>query len=54
MKIKAILSNPLFLGAQGFVVGAALLWSTSEPIDPTVAPVPTASMAAVQLERAAS
>lgn len=27
-KLKAIIMNPVLLGVEGFVLGAALLWST--------------------------
>jgi len=33
-KLKTILANPFLLGAQGFMAGALLLWSTDAPVQP--------------------
>ena len=41
-KLKAILSNPFLLGAQGFLAGAVFIWSSGEPIQP-VASAPVAA-----------
>ena len=35
-KLKSVLSNPFLLGAQGFMAGALLLWSTEAPFQPVV------------------
>lgn len=31
-KLKAILKNPFLIGAQGFAVGALMLWSADAPL----------------------
>jgi hypothetical protein len=45
-KIKAILKNPYLLGAQGFIAGAFLLWSTPQVLPQSE---PPQSQAEVQL-----
>ena len=43
--LKSILSNPFLLGAQGFLAGAILVWSGSDPVEPIGVQAPTAAMA---------
>lgn len=51
-KLKAIIANPFLLGAQGFMAGALLLWSTGAPLQPEGQQVPAVSL--VDQARAAS
>lgn len=51
-KLKAIVANPFLLGAQGFMVGALLLWSTDAPVQPAGERIPAVSL--VDQARAAS
>ena len=46
-KLKAILSNPFLLGAQGFLAGAVFIWTSSEPAQAVAVPAPTAAAAQV-------
>ena len=43
-KLKAIVANPFLLGAQGFMAGALLLWSTDAPVQPVGQQVPAVSL----------
>jgi len=51
-KLKAIMTNPFLLGAQGFVLGALLLWTGPQLIESAQAAA--APAAEVQLVPAAS
>ncbi len=42
--MKAILTNPYLLGAQGFLAGAFLLWSGSQVLQQADAPQPAAEV----------
>lgn len=53
-KIKNVLSNPFLLGAQGFMVGALLLWSGNNPVQPVGADAPPVAVSLVDQARAAS
>ena len=46
-KVKALLKNPYLLGAQGFLAGAFLLWSTPQVLQ--AAETPPQPAAQVQL-----
>ena len=41
-KLKAIIMNPVLLGVEGFVIGAALLWSTAAMPEGVQTPSPAA------------
>ena len=43
-KVKAILTNPYLLGAQGFLAGAFLLWSTPQVLQQPDSPPPAAEV----------
>ena len=43
-KLKAIFANPFLLGAQGFMAGALLLWSTDAPVQPAGGQIPAVSL----------
>jgi hypothetical protein len=43
-KVKAILKNPYLLGAQGFLAGALLLWSSPQVLQQAEAPQPAAEV----------
>ena len=43
-KLKAIIANPFLLGAQGFMAGALLLWSTDAPVQPAGETIPAVSL----------
>lgn len=51
-KLRAIIANPFLLGAQGFMAGALLLWSTEAPVQPVGKQIPAVSL--VDQARAAS
>jgi hypothetical protein len=52
-KLKSILKNPFLIGAQGFAVGALLLWSADAPLQaPAAEQAPGVSL--VDQARAAS
>ncbi len=43
-KLKAMLKNPYLLGAQGFLAGAFLLWSSPQVLQQAEAPQPQAEV----------
>ena len=44
IKVKAILKNPYLLGAQGFLAGAFLLWSTPQVLQQPESAQPAAEV----------
>ena len=47
-KLKAIISNPILLGVQGFAAGAIFIWASPAPAEAAQLPAPTAIAAQVQ------
>ena len=48
-KLKAIISNPILLGVQGFAAGAIFIWVSPAPAEASQLPVPAAVVAQVQV-----
>jgi hypothetical protein len=43
-KLKAMMKNPYLLGAQGFLAGAFLLWSSPQVLQQAETPQPPAEV----------
>lgn len=39
-KLKAMISNPILLGVQGFAAGAIFIWASPAPAEASQLPVP--------------
>ena len=48
-KLKAIISNPILLGIQGFAAGAIFIWVSPAPAEASQLPAPAAVVAQVQV-----
>ena len=41
-KLKAIITNPILLGMQGFAAGALFIWASPAPAEASQMPAPAA------------